>query len=526
MSSTVDTAGTTSDTKTPSDARPETGDKTATFMARVVPWPRGSAAGYINLHWTSPGRPGMFGAPFQALDAFMQRAQQAAAPNGCCADVYYCLSRQAKAGKTQSGNVRAERRSKSSLALKAIWLDIDGNKPDKGYSTKAEALTALDKFIKDAKLPFPTAIVDSGNGYHVYWINHEPMEVSTWAAYAEGLWALAVKHGLKADAITTDKARILRIPGTFNHKQTPPIPVRLLHLDTVDLNFEDKLLFLTARAPVTATVTKAPTLDLSAFAGKKSPAALAHLDPKEGFNLIPDRPPVNPKAIFDKGGCPMYRSAFDAGGVGIAQPEWHLQILGTTFMENGHQFAHEISNKHEDYAPTDTEAMFARTKGSGVGWPSCKAFENAGCASCAGCPHKGKIKSPLNLALPQKVAAPQPSFVDPYAEFAGPGFPFDVLPPTLSKFVDAEHRAMGADPSALAMTALTIVAGAIHAETCVQAGEGWWEKAILWTALVGPPSSMKSPIIDKSKKPLTSVDHDRKKQWDQEYAIWRQSSQK
>ena len=96
---------------------------------------------------------------------------------GFTRDVYFCLSRQAKAGKAQSGKVRAERRSQYALALKAIWLDIDGNKPDKGYGTKAEALAALDKFIKDAKLPFPTAIVDSGNGYHVYWINHEPMEV-------------------------------------------------------------------------------------------------------------------------------------------------------------------------------------------------------------------------------------------------------------------------------------------------------------------------------------------------------------
>ena len=75
-----------------------------------------------------------------------------------------------------------------------------------------------------------------------------------------------------------------------------------------------------------------------------------------------------------------------------------------------------------------------------------------------------------------------------------------MLPPTLSKFVDAEHRAMGADPSAIAMAVLTTVAGAMHAETVIRAGEGWWERPILWTALVGQPSTMKSPIIDKSEE--------------------------
>src|ERR1019366_10757419 len=96
----------------------------------------------------------------------------------------------------------------------------------------------------------------------------------------------------------------------------------------------------------------------------------------------------------------------------------------------------------------------------------------------------------------------QPSFVDPYAEFAGPEFPLDVLPPTLANFVDAEHRNMGADPSAIAMAALTAVAGAMHAETRLLLGEGWSEKPIFWNVLVGQPSAMKSPVIDKVTKPL------------------------
>lgn len=115
------------------------------------------------------------------------------------------------------------------------------------------------------------------------------------------------------------------------------------------------------------------------------------------------------------------------------------------------------------------------------------------------------------------------SFVDPYTEFVGPEFPLDILPPTLANFVNAEHRAMGADPAAIAMAALTAVAAAMHAETQVRVGDSWWEKPIVWTCLLGQPSSMKSPIIDKATKPLSRIDHGRGKVWDQQCAAWKKT---
>jgi hypothetical protein len=82
------------------------------------------------------------------------------------------------------------------------------------------------------------------------------------------------------------------------------------------------------------------------------------------------------------------------------------------------------------------------------------------------------------------------------------------------------------DPSAIAMAVLTTVAGAMHAETRVRAGEGWWERPLLWTVLVGRPSAMKSPIIEKTTKPLPRIDQERGKRWRQEYAIWQQNKPK
>ena len=112
------------------------------------------------------------------------------------------------------------------------------------------------------------------------------------------------------------------------------------------------------------------------------------------------------------------------------------------------------------------------------------------------------------------------SFGDPFVEFVGPVFPSNSLPSNLEHFVNAQHFAMGADQAALAMAVLTCVAGAVHGETCVRMGDGWWEKPILWTALVGLPSTMKSPIIDKATKPLVRIDHQLDQLWRQKNASW------
>jgi hypothetical protein len=66
--------------------------------------------------------------------------------------------------------------------------------------------------------------------------------------------------------------------------------------------------------------------------------------------------------------------------------------------------AHGLGNEHPGYAPDTTQEMWDRKAREreelGLGWPGCQAFEDAGCTFCKSCQHRGKIKSPLNLAVP------------------------------------------------------------------------------------------------------------------------------
>lgn len=509
------------------------------FMERVVAWPGPTGAGFINLHWTkagADGKPRWRGAPYKTAQEFLKRAQRLAANPNTASDIYFCTSAQASCATHPKGFQIAERSAANATLVKALWLDVDVKDPPKGYATSDEALHAIASFVVKAGLPKPSAYVYSGGGIHVYWFSNRPLTPEEWRPYAAGLKAEAIRLELRADyGCTTDVVRILRVPGTFNRKipgQPRPVSVGSKTLGP-DYDFSRDLASLAAIgvANVTAAVTKSAPIDLSGFQGGMASdfAVLSNETDSlsDGLKRHNDLP-LHPLHVFKE--CPHYREAFKIGGKGHGQGLWHLTVLGTTWFENGRDFAHACSNKHPSYDEDETNAMYDRKLKEraerGLGWPSCKAFENEGCKLCATCIHRGKIKSPLNLAnltrpYQANLTAPtEPSFVDPYGDFVGPEFPVEVLPPTLAKFVDTEHRAMGADSPAIAMAALAAVAGAMHAETRVRAGEGWWERPILWVALVGLPSTMKSPIIDKTTRPLIQIDHDRDKQWRQEYAIW------
>jgi Protein of unknown function (DUF3987) len=97
------------------------------------------------------------------------------------------------------------------------------------------------------------------------------------------------------------------------------------------------------------------------------------------------------------------------------------------------------------------------------------------------------------------------------------------LPPTIFDLVKALHLAMGADPAAIAMAALAAVAGAVHAETKVQMAVNWLVRVIVWLALVGRPSTMKSPVIDKVISPLVEIDRRQRRAWETACSQWKRA---
>lgn len=399
------------------------------FMDRVVAWPGPDGPGYVNLHWSSPeARGGQFrGRPFKNLQDFMDLAQKAAVKPSIYKEIYFCLSTQRVTGKLVHHTPVAHRHQHQATALKALWIDVDV-KPEKGYPTLDEAMAAITAFVKAACLPPPSAIVFSGGGVHVYWISDKPLTVAEWDRYAQGLKFEIQKHGLKCDAgLTTDAARVLRVPGTYNNKIAgEPRPVLLKWLgDSYDFAVDPAiarlatLVVVSTKLKVTGAVTSRvrTAFDLTNFpAGKMHPLLMGVLDPvndalAKDINLYGDLPLKIDEMVK---GCSHFQDCARTHGEKHSQPLWALTLLACTFVENGENYARIFSKGYPSYDPGETEKKYeekllARAQND-VGWPSCQAFEDAG-AGCKACPFYHKIRSPLHLA--ERVSPPTPIYTAP-----------------------------------------------------------------------------------------------------------------
>jgi hypothetical protein len=119
-----------------------------------------------------------------------------------------------------------QRGDKSSVKfVKVFWADVD----DKNFKGgKTEALEIIKSF------PFPpTLIMDTGNGFHVYWGLKEGIKIdSPDDIIRVEAFLKAISKALNADSASAELARVLRIPGTFNHKDPKnPKPVDILESD-------------------------------------------------------------------------------------------------------------------------------------------------------------------------------------------------------------------------------------------------------------------------------------------------------
>ena len=85
----------------------------------------------------------------------------------------------------------------------------------------------------------------------------------------------------------------------------------------------------------------------------------------------------------------------------------------------------------------------------------------------------------------------------------------DMLPKKIADFAFDAAARMGADPAALAVSALVVCSAAITDEVTISPKRHdptWTESARLWAAIIGEPGAMKTPAMNEAVKPLVAVE--------------------
>jgi hypothetical protein len=146
------------------------------------------------------------------------------------------------AGRRPGLGASARGRVSECIGIPAFWLDVDRADDSQAHKAKnlPRTLEDLVWLIEGRAAPYnePSLIVDSGHGWHVYWCWREYHGFAekgrdpAFANRASQAWQdfyiqRAKERGWHVDQ-TGNLDRVLRVPGTLNHKSDPPAPVEIL----------------------------------------------------------------------------------------------------------------------------------------------------------------------------------------------------------------------------------------------------------------------------------------------------------
>lgn len=287
------------------------------------------------------------------------------------------------------------------VSARCFFFDLDVGPEAHKYDDQISALAGLKQFLADTELPYPT-ITSSGGGVHVYWPISDEIDSVEWRTHATHLRQLAQHYGLKADPTrTTDTSSVLRVPGTFNHKdRLNPRPVAILAAGKS-----------TATGVFVNAINKAL---ITAGVEAKDAPKLAQAEAQFGGNLDIeyDGPRPRVRALIES--CKQFQrlALMNMRKERYTENEWYRTIIGLgRFTEEGNRAVHGLSNGAADYLEATCNAKIRQSEGAQKGPSSCASVASAsvvGDSLCVGCPHQGKYFGPIQVALRKdEVPAPQ-----------------------------------------------------------------------------------------------------------------------
>ncbi len=296
----------------------------------------------------------------------------------------------------------------SAVVLPGVWIDLDfagdGHRSDDLPPTREDALGLLEAVPLE-----PSIVVATGGGFHVYWVFEEPwiLDTDESCAQAEGLVRRvqdavrerARRRGWKVDS-TADLARVLRLPGTLNHKGEPrPVTLEVLRPGTY--------------SPADFEVLPAPSEPRPRRRRRKRKRRAASRG---------DDPPADFQRILD--GCTWLQHCHEDRET-LPEPEWYaaLSIVGRSARgdADGRRLAHEMSLGGRGYTPAETDAKLDQALRA-AGARTCAHIAGelgAEADHCGACPHR--IKSPIVLGRgrPEKGPPENPPSVPPFSKGGG-----------------------------------------------------------------------------------------------------------
>jgi hypothetical protein len=361
-------------------------------------------------------------------------------------------------------------RSKATLAeLNGLHVDIDARSITIGIDEAEQKLREV--------MHLPSKVVASGGGLHAYWPFKQALPATPEnIERVEALLRLLADH-LGGDPSCAEASRLMRLPGSHNTKGGAWTEVRVVQDRPLRYELDDLAEWLETASPVIW----------------RKPAGGNGHDQEEATNpwlVVAERfgtkPPIDVEARL---AAMQYQGA---GDVSIHS----TQVSVSAALLNRGTSVDEV-----------IEVLLAATRaaagpfGMSWNWEREKRAIRGMCKTwLAKHPERGMAGDTVTgkHQNPDITSSASADLFDPWQRFSAPAFPLVILPPTIRHFVATQSEVIGCDRSALAMSCLAALSGAIDhrfALKIMRHGD-WWSSPRLWVLLVGDPSIKKTPIIN------------------------------
>jgi putative DNA primase/helicase len=274
--------------------------------------------------------------------------------------------------------------NKDISSLPCVWVEID----TKDGVHAAENLPATDEVysILNTFSLEPSIINHSGGGLHCYWLFDEPVQIRTekdlksaermLSRFQNVFKRLARVKGYHIDN-TSDLARVLRVPGTFNRKAEPK-PV-----DTLKLNQEIRYSVMDLFEAIQSIEETLPV------------ETIEKREKREFEGEIPDA--TRAERIVNE--CDFVRDYLDHKE-SANYNEWMAALSIAAYCEDGENLVHEWSNGHRGYSEHIVDNKYQEIRERMKPRTCSSIHQDFG--KCSGCKHFNKINSPIALGMEKK----------------------------------------------------------------------------------------------------------------------------
>lgn len=334
---------------------------------------------------------------------------------------------------------KSEENSKKANLLEASCFFVDLDCGTEGHKNKSLHLTKETGLEYIKKFPIsPTVIIDSGNGYHLYWFLTQPYDLST----TDGIYEFesvnkCLSYFLMGDT-THDAGRILRIPGTLNHKTVPPKECQI-----IEANYDTKYDFDVLKNHQIIKIGKKIIKDkkiqqlLSRFDDEKYPTrseqdwALVNalikngLDDDEIYTLF-DSFPQSGKNL-DKGGRAYLMKTIEKARSSISSPKAKSSVLskdtsmGKNINPDNVTFSWKSDPEEIGYYCTDSDGNEIRLSNFTIKYNYFqKLYEEDNYQTSIFCTIYTKTRTYYNAKINSKVLSSQNKFIENLYGITGP----------------------------------------------------------------------------------------------------------